>query len=192
MKKTVIGLGGSLRKESFNHQLLEACVGLMPDSANLEVIRLANFEVPLYNADLENTSGLPQGVCDIQDKFAAADGILIASPEYNGHYTGVLKNLLDWMSRPRESLGSKHGLWGKPVAIISASPGALGGIRQEPGLRVLLSHLGMYVYPQFYGVGKCSTIIQNSQINDDTVKEKLTSQLSGFTQFIESLASIDI
>jgi len=129
MNKTIniIGFTGSLRRNSFNMASLRAAKELLTENASLEIVDLS--PVPFFNEDLES-EGIPQTVVDFKRKLAAADAILIATPEYNYSIPPVLKNALDWASR-----GTDLPLSGKPLAIMSASPGIFGGARVQYHLR---------------------------------------------------------
>src|SRR5215475_6262018 len=127
MSLTILGIAGSLRQGSFNRALLRAAVDLAPADAVIETFDLA--PIPLYNGDHEND--LPAPVRDFKARIRAADAILFSTPEYNFSIPGVLKNAIDWASRP-------HGdnAWeGKPVAVMGASPGLLGTARCQYHLR---------------------------------------------------------
>jgi NAD(P)H-dependent FMN reductase len=121
MKTTLVGLSGSLRRESFNTLLLRAAQRLCPDGTTLDVQSIES--VPLYNFDVEQADGIPAAVTELKDAIAAADGLLIATPEYNNSIPGVLKNAIDWLSRPADDIPRVFGQ--RPVAIIGASPGGL-------------------------------------------------------------------
>ncbi len=123
----ILGFTGSLRRNSFNKAALRTAVELLPEGAKLEIADLS--PLPFFNEDLE-AEGLPQAVADFKTKIASADALLIATPEYNYSIPPVLKNALDWASR-----GSDSPLNGKPLAIMSASPGMFGGMRAQYHLR---------------------------------------------------------
>src|SRR5262245_2336658 len=115
----LIGLSGSLRRGSFNTALLRAAADLMPDGAELSVHTVHG--VPLYDADAEAAEGIPRSVTELKDAIAAAHGLVLATPEYNNSLPGVLKNAIDWLSRPPSDIKRVFG--GKPVAILGTSPG---------------------------------------------------------------------
>ncbi|SIQ60568.1 NAD(P)H-dependent FMN reductase [Paracoccus thiocyanatus] len=120
MSKTILGLAGSLRQASFNAGLLRAAAELAPQGARIQIGSIR--EVPLYDGDVEAESGLPQPVRTLQAQLAAADGLLMVTPEYNNGVPGVFKNAIDWMSR-----GEGAAIFvGKPVAVIGASPSGFG------------------------------------------------------------------
>ena len=133
----IVGFAGSLRKESYNKMLLHTVSELMPKNVRLEILNLG--EIPLFNQDLEYN--MPETVRRFKEKIKHADALLIVTPEYNSSIPGVLKNALDWASRPP----GDNSLDGKPVAIMSASIGMLGGARAQTHLRQILSSLNVYV-----------------------------------------------
>jgi chromate reductase len=132
----ILGFVGSLRQGSYNKALMRAAVKLVPDDAIIEVFDLEG--IPPFNQDLENQP--PQAVCDFKAKIRGADALLIASPEYNYSVPGVLKNAIDWASRPY----GDNTFEGKPVAVMSASIGHLGGARAQYHLRQSFVFLDMH------------------------------------------------
>ena len=124
---TILGICGSLRKGSFNAAALRAAQELAPAGMTIETFDIAS--IPLYNEDVK-AQGFPPGVADLRAKIKAADGLLFATPEYNYSVPGVLKNAIDWCSRPPE-----QPLDGKPAAIMGASTGKLGTARAQYHLR---------------------------------------------------------
>jgi chromate reductase len=124
----IVGIAGSLRQASFNRGLLQAATQLAP--ASLHIIVHDLLPIPLYNGDVESR-GIPDAVADLRSAVKAADGLLIATPEYNHGVPGVLKNAIDWLSRPPEG----SALNGKPAGIIGASPGMTGTARSQSQLR---------------------------------------------------------
>jgi chromate reductase, NAD(P)H dehydrogenase (quinone) len=135
-KIRILGFAGSLRRGSFNKALLRAAAELVPESAELEIFDLQG--IPLFNQDSEIDP--PAIVRDFKLKISAADAILIATPEYDYSFPGVLKNAIDWASRPY----GDNSFDDKPVAIISASAGMLGGVRAQYQLRQVLVFLNMH------------------------------------------------
>jgi chromate reductase len=131
---TVVGIAGSLRKGSFNKMLLDAASELMPEGAVLGKLGLSG--IPAFNQDLENDA--PGEVRKLKAEIKSADAVLICTPEYNYSVPGVLKNAMDWASRPH----SDNSFSKKPVGIMSASPGMLGGARAQYHLRQILLGIG--------------------------------------------------
>jgi chromate reductase len=137
----VLGVAGSLRKGSYNRALLRAAQMRAPNGMRIDVFDLD--EVPLYNGDVE-AAGDPPGVTKLKDAIRAADGVLFATPEYNHGVPGVMKNAVDWASRPARDAA----LNGKPVGLIGASPGQVGTARGQSQLRQAFGFTNSYCMPQ--------------------------------------------
>lgn len=150
----ILAFSGSSRRESLNHKLLEiAAQGARDAGATVTVARLADFDLPIYDSDLETERGLPNGARKLQALVEMHDALLIATPEYNGGYTALLKNAIDWISRPRADGSNGVALMtGKTAALVSASPGQLGGLRSQTAMRAVLDKLGMLVIPQSFAL----------------------------------------
>lgn len=138
-KLHIVGFSGSLRKASYNSALLHAAQELMPDDAELEIISIA--DIPFFNEDVEK-DGMPAPVQAFRDKLQAADAILIAMPEYNYSMPGVLKNALDWASRP--DANKVMPVSDKPFSVIGASSGAYGTARGQHHLRQTSVNMNMH------------------------------------------------
>ncbi|WP_345797391.1 NAD(P)H-dependent oxidoreductase [Castellaniella sp. MT123] len=136
MSIRVLAIGGSLRKGSYNHLLLEQARRQAPEGMSIEIANLS--DVPLYNSDMQ-AQGFPASVQRIAEQAAQADAFLVATPEYNYSIPGVLKNTIDWLSRV-----PSMPFQGKPVAIASASMGGLGGARAQYHLRQVLIYLDVH------------------------------------------------
>ena len=139
----ILAFSGSARRESLNRKLLAVAVKAVRDAgAEVTLIDLNEFSMPLYHGDLEDKDGLPANATKLIELMQQHQGLLIASPEYNSMITPLLKNTLDWCTR-----GDENPLIGKVAGVVSASPGALGGIRSMTLARQLLLHLGCHVVP---------------------------------------------
>ena len=150
---SILIFAGSARQGAFSKQLAAAATTLiMGEGGKPTLVDLADFEIPLYNADLEAGGGIPQPVIDFRRLVASHDGMAIATPEYNGFVTPLLLNMLCWASRP--SPGDDFGtvFQGRPVALMASSPGRLGGVRVIPRLRDVVAELGMIPVPGFVTV----------------------------------------
>lgn len=141
-------LSGSLRRGSYN-TMLARFVGskIAGDGVEIDEISLAALDLPMMNEDLEKEQGHPAGVLELKRRLIAADGVVYASPEYNGSVTGALKNAIDWASRPREGEKQLACFKGKVAGLLGASPGKLGGLRGIRDLRMILSGIGTIVVP---------------------------------------------
>ncbi|WP_395666471.1 NADPH-dependent FMN reductase [Methylocella sp.] len=180
----ILGLSGSLRRLSFNSGLLAAAAELTPEGASLDV--LTPKGVPLYDADLEAAEGLPPSVVALKAAIASADGLLLATPEYNNGIPGVFKNMIDWASRPAGDIARLFG--GKPVALVSASPGGLGGVLAQDAWLSVLRTLG--TRPWFEGrlmVSRAGALFdENGRLRDEPTRERLGVFVSGFVAFVRA------
>jgi chromate reductase len=174
----VLGISGSLRKGSFNTAALRACAELMPAGMTMTYGRID--DIPLFNQDVFD-AGLPEPAKRFRAEVTAADGLLIASPEYNFSISGALKNAIDWGSRPPSQVFQD-----KPVALFSATTGPLGGPRNQYDLRRILGQLWGHVLPRpevFIGNAP-SKFDAQGRLSDETTRKFLTELLSGFRDWI--------
>ncbi len=182
MTISILGINGSFRRQSFNRMALEAARELMPQGMTLEI---ASYDdVPLYNQDVQEESGFPEPVLRLARSIAAADGVLIASPDYNHSIAGVLKNAIDWVSRvePQPFIG-------KPVAMISATIGPVGGARNQYELRkVVASVEGLCLVKPEVFIGRADTRFdQDGRLTDEATRRILAAQMRAFGAWIERL-----
>ncbi len=155
MSAKLLVFAGSVRRDSFNARLARfAAREAEAAGAVATLVDLAEFGLPLYNGDLEADEGLPAGAVRLKALFLAHDGFLIASPEYNGSLSPLLKNAIDWVSRP--VAGQPPLVWfrGKAAGLMAASPGALGGLRGLVHVRQILSGIGVVVAPTEHAVAR--------------------------------------
>jgi chromate reductase len=164
----ILGLSGSLRRGSHNTALLQAAVGLLPPGVELEVYEGLR-DLPLYDPD-QDVEPANLAVKRLRDAIAAADGVLIATPEYNGSIPGVLKNALDWASRPFPA----NALQGKPVAVIGASTGLFGAVWAQAETRKVLGIIGADVIDHELPVGQADTMLRDGELVDPQQQEVLT------------------
>jgi NAD(P)H-dependent FMN reductase len=177
----IVGLAGSLRKGSLNAQLLRACIPLLPANARLEIADLHG--IPLYDGDVE-AAGIPADVTRVKDQIAGADALLIVSPEYNHSMPGVLKNAIDWLSRPAADIDRVFK--GRPVAIIGASPGAFGTARGQAAWLPVLRAVQLrpfFELPPFYLAKAHQAFDAQGQLVDAKSRELLGAFLGGFVDF---------
>jgi len=178
---TLIGISGSLRRGSFNSALLRAAVPLMPAGSRLDIASIE--DIPLYNGDVES-EGIPTAVSALKDRIAGADGLLLCTPEYNNSIPGVMKNAIDWLSRPSDDIARVFG--GKPVAVMGASPGPFGTqLSQNAWLPVLRT---LRTQPWFAGrlmVSRAGTVFnERGEIIDEKVRGQLRQFVEGFAAFV--------
>jgi len=184
MTITIAGFSGSLRQGSYNRALLRAAVALMPADSRLEVASIQPF--PLYNGDDEAAHGVPAAVSAVKDAIAGADGLLIATPEYNNSIPGVAKNAVDWLSRPPADIARVFG--GKPVALMGASPGGFGTILSQNAWLPVLRTLGAELWTGGrLLVSRANTIFDaEGNIVDARTNDMLRSFLQGFVDSIRA------
>lgn len=170
-KISILGFAGSLRKGSYNKALLRAALELLPEDAELEIFDLEG--IPPYNQDLDND--LPPRVREFKEKIRAADAILVATPEYNYSMPGVLKNAIDWASRPP----GDNSFEGKPAAIISASIGMLAGARAQYHLRQTFVFLDVHPInrPEVMVPFAADKIDSNGKVTDEKTRQKIHEAL---------------
>lgn len=151
----ILAFAGSTRENSYNKKLVKiAAEGARAAGAEVTFIDLRDLPMPLFDEDLEANQGLPENARKFKDLLLAHQGFLIASPEYNGSLTAVFKNAIDWASRPQPEEQMLACFKDKVAAIMSASPGALGGLRGLTHLRTILSGIGVLVLPDQKAISK--------------------------------------
>ena len=149
----ILAFSGSARKDSYNQKLVKiAAAGAEKAGADVTLINLADFPMPIFNQDLESATGMPDEAREFKRMLIDHDGFLIASPEYNSAFSPLLKNAIDWASRREGDETPLLAYKGKVAAIMSASPGALGGLRGLMFLRVVLSNIGVTVLASQHAV----------------------------------------
>lgn len=154
MTVKILGFDGSGRKASTNHHLLDiVATGVKQAGGEITLINLRDFDIPMYDGDLEANEGLPDSVLKLKKIFDDHHGFIIASPEYNGSITPLLKNTLDWLSRPAAGETSMQQFKGKAAGIMATSPGKLGGLRGLYQLNTLLFILQVMVLPEIVSIG---------------------------------------
>lgn len=176
----VLGIVGSLRRGSYNRMLMDAAIELAPGGMLIETFDLT--DLPLYNADLDTDELRPGAVRMLKQSTTHADGILIASPEYNHSVPGVLQNAIDWVSRP----GMKSPLKGKPVAIMGASGGPVGTARGQQVLKLtLMSTLALVMPHPGVAVGRMKDQFEDGRLIHEPTREFVADFLRTFASWIE-------
>ena len=168
-KPKILAFAGSTRTDSFNKKLVKiAATGAMEGGADVTVIDLRDFAMPLYDGDLEQQQGLPSTARKLKDLMLLHQGFLISAPEYNSSISGVLKNTIDWVSRPSEGEEPLACFKGKVAGIMSTSPGGLGGLRGLVHVRAILENISVLVIPDQIAVSKAHEVFNA----DGTLKDK--------------------
>lgn len=192
MKIKLLFLSGSCSQKSLNKKLARYAAKQC-DKEDIEAtfIDLADFDIPIYNGDLEDTNGLPENAIKLKKLFIGCDGFFIASPEYNGSFSPLIKNTIDWMSRPHEKREQPLAAYkGKVAAISSISPGALGGLRGLVPLRMLLSNIGVHIIPTQTAIYNGAEAFDNSgNLTNDNQVKMLDNVLKEFIQTTKSYKS---
>ncbi len=153
----ILAFAGSTRTESFNKRLIKIGVaGAQAAGAKVTLIDLRDFPLPVFDGDLEAGEGLPANGRKLKDLFLAHDGLLMSCPEYNSSITGVWKNTIDWVSRPCPGEAPLECFDGKVACLMSASPGALGGLRGLVHVRAILQNIKVLVLPDQIAISKAN------------------------------------
>lgn len=188
----LLAFAGSARRDSLNKKALHV-LSRCARGAGAEVteIDLADFAMPLYDGDLEAAQGLPEAAVRLQALAAGHQGLLIATPEYNGFPTPLLKNTLDWVSRPLPGDATRSGLEylrGKPAGLVAASPGALGGIRGLPLTRQYLSNMGLIVVPEQAALASAHTLFDEAgELTDARLQAAVSAVAASVTRVAQAL-----
>ncbi|MGW1000507.1 NADPH-dependent FMN reductase [Streptomyces sp. NPDC002520] len=175
--------GAALRADSANARLASLVARLISDTgATVDLAGMRDFDMPLYDGDMEAGEGLPDGALALRDRLEQSDAFVISSPEYNASVPGVLKNAIDWVSRVRpQPFKTKHAL------LVSASPSLIGGNRGLWALRVPLEHLGTRVYPDMFSVANSyEAFAEDGTLTDPGLQQRLTETVSGFLSLVEA------
>ncbi|QOC21514.1 NAD(P)H-dependent oxidoreductase [Wenzhouxiangella sp. AB-CW3] len=176
----LIAVSGSLRKRSFNTRLAELMSELAPEGVELDMQTLHG--IPLYDGDLEEKEGVPAAVKGLRTQIQEADGLILVTPEYNAGIPGVLKNALDWLTRPGEEMKPTFG--GRKTAIAGATPGAWGTAFAQAGALINLRQLGCELYPGYLRVSRAADRFTASGA-DEKLREQVTKWLQGFIEFTQ-------
>jgi chromate reductase len=182
----LLGISGSLRRGSYNSALLRAATRLMPGDSVLEVASIRG--IPLYDADVE-AQGIPAAVSQLKEAVVAAQGVLLATPEYNNGIPGVFKNAIDWLSRPNTDARRVFG--GRPFALMGASPGGFGTNLSQAAWLPVLRTLGT----QFWSGGRlqvaraAAVFDETGNLKDAAIEEQLKAFLAGYVAFVRRAAA---
>lgn len=180
----ILGISGSLRKGSFNTALLRAVAAAMPDGAEFEIGSIAG--IPLYDGDVEASQGIPPAVQALKAKIVESQGVVLVTPEYNNSIPGVLKNAIDWLSRPPADIGKVFG--GRPFALMGASPGGFGTILSQNAWLPVLRTLGTRTWfgPKLMVSRAGSVFNEAGELTDEAIRGQLAKYVAGFVAFIKN------
>ena len=179
---TIIGISGALRRGSYNTALLRNAVELAPPGLSIEVASIR--DVPLYDGDREVEQGIPDPVRALKDRLAAADGLLLVTPEYNNSLPGVFKNAIDWLSRPTADIARVFG--DRPVALMGATPGPGGTILAQAAWLQVLRTLGTRPWygPRLMVPRADAVFDAEGNLKDEALRTRVRDFMAGFARFM--------
>lgn len=191
MTPKILAFAGSTRTDSFNKKLVKVATdGARDAGAEVTVIDLRDFPMPVYDGDLEQRDGLPPAARKLKDLMLSHQGFLISSPEYNSSISGVLKNTIDWTSRQSEGEVPLACFKNKVAGLMSASPGGLGGLRGLVHVRAILENIGVLVIPEQMAVAKAHESFNADGSLKDKKQEELVKKIgAGVTKLLMKLNS---
>ncbi len=180
MPAKILAYAGSSRAGSFNRKLIRiAADAARAAGGDVTLVELSDYEMPLYNGDLESSAGLPEKAKAMKALFLSHDGLLFSCPEYNSSITPLWKNTIDWVSRPAPGEKNLECFEGKVAGLVAASPGALGGLRGLVHVRSILGNIGVFVIPKQVAVMKAHEAFdENGALKD----AKQTASVGGVAQ----------
>ncbi len=178
----VLVFAASLRAESLNRKLATLAARVAEGhGAVVDLASMRDFDVPLYDGDVENARGIPRGAEELRRRLLASDAFIVSSPEYNGSMPGTIKNLIDWTSRFRpQPFDTRHGL------LLSASPSLAGGNRGLWALRMPLEHLGSRIFPDMFSLSMAHKAFAGNEIADPTLRTRFEKNLQAFLSLAEA------
>jgi chromate reductase, NAD(P)H dehydrogenase (quinone) len=188
MTVKILAFAGSVRKESFNRKVLNAAVqGAKEAGAEVTVADLRDFPMPIYDGDWHAEHGVPDSLRPLRKLAIEADGLIIASPEYNASITPLLKNTIDWLSQDVDGESGYAPFSGKVGALIGASNGAFGTIRALPHVSYILSNLGVFMLPVMAVPKVASLLAEDGSIKDERTRGAVMGLGGRLVKTIEKL-----
>lgn len=189
-KPKILAFSGSARQASFNQRLVAAAARAAERAgAEVRLVNLRDFPLPIMDQDLEREKGQPENAARLKALMVEHDGFLIASPEYNSSISPLLKNAIDWASRKAGDEPSMVAYQGKAVALLSASPGGLGGLRGLVHLRAIFGNIGVLVLPTQVALrSAASAFDDDGELVNDSDAERVEKLVTEFVALLEKLA----
>ena len=189
MSTKILAFAGSTREDSFNKKLVRYAVSIVdPQQAEVTLIDLRDYTMPLYDGDLEAASGIPEQAMQFRKLLKQHQGFLLSCPEYNSSISGVLKNAIDWASRPIPDEPSLVCFKGKIAALLSASPGRLGGLRGLVTVRSILSNIGTLVLPDQFALGTAHEAFdEQGNVRDAAQQQAITTVVKQLVKLVDRL-----
>lgn len=185
----VLLLPGSRRQDSINVRLLLAVAQrLEQHGIEADLVTAEQLDAPIYDGDCEAQVGVPESIKQLNQRMLDASGIVVASPEYNGFFSPLLKNTLDWMSRSQDDQPGTLVFRDKAALVLAASPGPMAAARALPHIRTQLSNLGCNVYRAQLGIGRAVTVLsEQGDVLDEKIDQQLTTLIADFANFAKKL-----
>ena len=182
----LLAFAGSTRTDSYNKKLIKIAVNAARSAgAEVTLIDLRDYPLPVYDGDLEKNEGMPQNGRKLKELFFEHHGLMLSLPEYNRSMSGVFKNTIDWISRQEKGEEDLKALNGKIAGLMSASPGPLGGLRGLIHARAMLENINVMVIPEQVSISKAHEAFENEMLKDEKQKksvDKLAADLVDFTK----------
>ena len=180
----ILAFAGSLREGSLNHQLAEIIASKLKNlDVEVDLAKFRDFQMPLFDGDLETATGIPDGTKKMADRISASDGVVIVSPEYNHGVPGPLKNSIDWLSRIRP-----YPTAGKVCFLASAAPSFVGGARGLIAIRPTLSLMGMWLSGESFSLAQANKEMVDGKILNDELNQMLNGMLERFARVTASIS----
>ena len=180
----IVGIAGSLRSASFNAALLRAATEECPPGSAIEIESIRG--IPLYDADVEASDGIPARAAELKERIASADGLLLVTPEYNNSIPGVFKNAIDWLSRPADDIPRVFG--GLPVGMIGASPSRFGTLLSQNAWLPVLKTLGTRPWfgQSLYLSGAHRLFDASGTLTDEESRKRVQGYVAGLAEFVSA------
>ena len=191
MKPKILAFAGSTHTDSLNKKLVKiAAAGAKETGVDVTIIDLRDFQMPLYDEDLEKKEGLPSSTRKLKELMQSNHGFLISSPEYNSSISGVLKNTIDWTSRQGDDTSPMSCFKDKVAGLMSASPGGLGGLRGLVHVRAILENIGVLVIPEQIAISKAHEVFNSDgSMKDPKQEQRVKSIGANLSDILQKLNS---